>query len=248
MEKFIGQVMIKVFSSLETLNEFAVEKFIALAKEAIEERGQFTVALSGGSTPKSFYQLLASEKFRDKINWKAVFFFFGDERNVPPESEESNFRMANEILFVPLKIDHDKIYRWETDSETAAKVAEEYGERVKFFFRGFPTFDLILLGMGADGHTASLFPFTDALKETDEIAVSNFVEKLDTTRLTVTFPVINKARNVIFLIKGADKAETLKTVLEGNFQPEKFPAQNVKPAGGKLFWLVDDEAAALLQL
>jgi len=240
--------MIKVFSSLETLNEFAAEEFIALAKEAIEERGQFTVALSGGSTPKSFYQLLASEKFRDKINWKAVFFFFGDERNVPSESEESNFRMANETLFVPLKTDEDKIYRWETDFETADKVAEEYGERVRFFFRDFPKFDLILLGMGADGHTASLFPFTDALKETDEIAVSNFVEKLDTTRLTVTFPVINKARNVIFLIKGADKAETLKTVLEGDFQPEKFPAQNVKPADGKLFWLVDDEAAALLQL
>ena len=239
--------MIKTFPSLENLIEFAAEKFVALWKKAVEERGRFTVALAGGSTPEPFYRLLAGEKFRNRVDWETVFFFFGDERNVAPDSDESNFRMASETLFAPLKIDQDNIYRWETESETAAETADKYGESVRSFFGDFPKFDLILLGMGADGHTASLFPFTDALKEADAIAVSNFVEKFDAARLTFTFPVINNARNVIFLVKGADKAETLKTILEGDFQPEKYPAQSVKPADGELFWLIDREAAALLQ-
>ncbi len=235
-----------IFPQIEGLNNFAAKKFIEIGNQAIENRGQFSVALAGGSTPKLLYRLLSSDEFTSKINWKSVFFFFGDERNVLPISEESNFRMANEAFFKPLNIDKDKIYRWETELEIPEKIAEDYGESIEHFFRGFPKFDLILLGMGADGHTASLFPFTKALNETEEITVANTVEKLNTTRLTFTFPVINNAANVIFLIAGADKGETLKEVLEGEFQPLKLPSQNVKPEHGNMFWLIDEQAAKFL--
>ena len=238
--------MLKICPNDEQFNRSAAEKFVEIGNKAIAERGRFTAALSGGSTPKAIYQLLASEEFRNKIDWKSVFFFFGDERNVAADSDESNFKMANENLFTRLNIEKDKILRWQTQLTSAQKIAEDYAARVQKFFRGFPVFDLILLGMGADGHTASLFPFSEALNEAEAIAVANRLEKLETTRLTLTFPVINNARNVIFLIKGEDKAETLREVLRGEFQPEKYPSQNVNPKNGELFWLVDDAAARFL--
>ena len=273
-------MQIKIFPTIEKLNEFAAEKFIEIGIEAIEKRGQMTVALSGGSTPKPLFQLLASDKYKNRLDWKSVFFFFGDERNVAPESEESNFRMANENLFEPLKIKTENIFRWKTELDDAGKIAEDYDKTIRKFFDAgrnppaygkrnpsayadgsdrknpsaygggadgkFPRFDLIFLGMGDDGHTASLFPLTKALNETEKIAVENFVEKLDTWRFTLTFPAINNAENIIFLIKGDDKAETLKEVLEGGLQTEKFPSQKVRPAHGNLFWLIDETAARLL--
>ena len=250
--------MIKIFDDAEQLNRFAAEKFVEIANEAIANNGSFAVALAGGSTPKSLYRLLASDAFKNKTDWSKVFFFFGDERNVAPFDAESNFRMANENLFQPLKITDEKIFRWQTEIKDTEEIAAKYDAAINEFFnlRKSPTaqasvsrrprFDLILLGMGEDGHTASLFPFSQALSETKKIAVGNRVEKLDTTRLTLTFPIINQAANVFFLVKGADKAETLRTVLQGEFQPEKFPSQNVKPVDGNLFWLVDREAARLL--
>ena len=241
--------MIKIFPNSDELNFFAAEKFVEIANKAIEENGRLTVALAGGSTPKSLYQLLSSGNFKDQMNWTKVFFFFGDERNVLPGDAESNFRMANENLFLPLHISVENVFRWQTELRNTEKIAENYEESAKFFFAlndELPRFDLILLGIGEDGHTASLFPFTEALRETKKIAVANSVEKLATTRLTLTIPVINNAANVIFLVKGADKAETLQTVLEGKLQPEKFPAQSIKPENGELFWLVDEQAAALL--
>ncbi len=250
--------MIKIFPNIADLNNFAAEKFVELADQAIKEHGQFTVALAGGSTPKSLYQLLASKTFRDKIEWSRVSFFFGDERHVPPDDPQSNFRMANETLFQPLKILKKNIFRWIAEEKFAEIVADDYELWIWKVFTDKelhteedgddePSFDLILLGMGADGHTASLFPFTEALRETDKIAVANYVEKLQTTRLTLTFPVINNAANIIFLVAGADKAAILHEVLEGEFEPEKLPSQSVKPNNGKLLWLVDDKAAALLQ-
>lgn len=237
---------INFFQTIEELNNFAAEKFIETGNLAIKKRGQFSVVLAGGSTPKSLYQLLSGDKFKNKINWKSVFFFFGDERNVLPDNDESNFKMANENLLQPLKIDSDKIYSWETGREVPEKIAEDYQSSIQYFFRGFPKFDLILLGMGDDGHTASLFPFTKALDETEKIAVENWVEKLETWRFTLTFPAINNAKNIIFLVKGEDKADTLKEVLEGELEPQKFPSQNIKPANGKLLWLVDSTAAERL--
>lgn len=242
--------MIKIFPDVEKLNEYAAGKFVEIAAAAIKERGKFSVALSGGSTPKALHKLLAGDNFKRVIDWQDIFFFFGDERNVAPDDAESNFRMAKETLFDPLNIREDKIFRWQTELMDAKVIVENYRLKLRNFFElteeTLPRFDLILLGMGDDGHTASLFPNTEALRETEKIAVSNRVEQLDTTRLTLTFPVINNARNVIFLVKGADKAGTLKNVLEGDFQPGKFPSQTVKPTNGELFWLVDEPAAQLL--
>ncbi|MDQ3180582.1 MAG: 6-phosphogluconolactonase [Acidobacteriota bacterium] len=238
---------IKIAQDLSELNILAAEKFVSIGNQAIEKSGQFTVALAGGSTPKLLYQLLAGDAYKNRIDWKRVFFFFGDERNVLPTDEDSNFRMANENLLKPLQIPEENIFRWQTESKDAA---ENYEETIRKFFdlteTKFPRLDLILLGMGEDGHTASLFPFTEALTEKSRIAVENWVEKLDAKRFTLTFPVINNASNIIFLISGASKAEVLREVLEGEFRGEKFPSQNVNPTGGNLIWLIDTDSARIL--
>jgi len=243
--------MIKTFHDAEQLNSFAAEKFVEIADASIRSGGIFTVALSGGSTPKSLFQLLSSDEYKNKVDWSKVFFFFGDERNVALDGKDSNFRMADENLFAPLQIPDANIFRWNTEAEDAQLIAEDYETAILVFFslsdeELFPRFDLIFLGMGADGHTASLFPQTQALKETKRNAVANRIEKLDTTRLTLTFPAINNAANLIFLVKGADKAETLREVLQGEFQPEKYPAQAVKLNDGKLLWLIEKKAAEFL--
>lgn len=233
---------IKVFDNLKSLSRFAAEKFIKIGNDAIEKNNKFTVALAGGSTPKMLYKLLACNEFRSNIDWKKVFFFFGDERNVAPDLDDSNFKMANESLFQPLHISNENIFGWQTELENADEIAEDYEKKI----RDFLPFDLILLGMGDDAHTASLFPNTEALNETEKIAVANFVEKFDAYRLTLTFPVVSKAANIIFLVSGENKAEALRKVLQGEFQPDDFPAQNVKPENGNLWWLVDEAAAKLL--
>ena len=250
--------MIKIFDKTELLNDFAATQTVETARVSIRSKGNFTIALAGGTTPKALYQLLGSEKFKKEIDWRQTYFFFGDERNVPPAANESNFRMANENLFTPLKIADENIFRWKTERQDAEIIASNYELTIRDFFDSkremmddsdkieFPRFDLILLGMGNDGHTASLFPFTNALAEKEKIAVANLVEKLGTTRLTLTFPIINNSRNVIFLVNGTDKAEALRAVTQGEFQPELFPAQNVKPIDGSLYWLVDKDAARLL--
>jgi len=250
--------MIKIFPNFDELNLFAAEKFVEIAHKAVEKDRRFTVALAGGSTPKSLYQLLASDKFKNQIDWTKVFFFFGDERNVSPDDAESNYRMAQESLFAPLKIADENIFRWKTEVKNAEIIAVNYELAIWKFFEGkeefivttddsdFPRFDLILLGMGADGHTASLFPFTQALEENKKIVAVNWVEKLNTNRLTFTYRAINNASNIIFLISGESKAEALKKILEGEYQPEKYPAQAVKPHGGNLFWLIERRAAQLL--
>ncbi len=243
--------MIKKFLNITELNDFAAAKFIEIGNSAIESNGRFAVALAGGSTPKALYRLLATKEFSSRIDWEKVFFFFGDERNVAPDDEQSNFRMANENLLQPLQIPAANIFRWQPELGDAEKTADKYQAAIVHFFDlangELPRLDLILLGMGDDGHTASLFPFSSALNETDKIAAANPIEKLNTTRLTLTFPAINNAANVIFLVGGAAKAGALKEVLEGAPQPEKFPSQNVKPTNGELFWLVDAPAAQFLK-
>ena len=242
--------MIHIFPNINELNVFAAEIFIEIGNKAIQSNGRFTVALAGGSTPKSLYCLLSSAEYKNRIEWKNIFFFFGDERNVPPDDEESNFRMANENLLEPLQIPEKNIFRWRTEFENAKKIAENYEQNLQDFFdleeNEFPRFDLILLGMGDDGHTASLFPFTEALNEREKIAVANRVEKLKTIRFTLTFPAINNAANIMFLVSGSSKAGVLKKVMEGEFQPEKLPAQAVKPNNGNLFWVLDNQAAQFL--
>jgi 6-phosphogluconolactonase len=228
------------------LNALAAAKFIDIAKGAITNNGRFTVALAGGSTPKSLYRLLAGAEFKDKIDWLKVFFFFGDERYVPPTDPESNYRMAKENLFDLLEIPSENIFRWPTGETTPQITADKYEKTLRSFFTASQPLDLALLGIGADGHTASLFPFTPALHENSRLAVSNWVEQLATHRLTMTFLMLNSAANIIFLVAGDEKALALKQILEGDLDPEKYPAQGVKPDRGHLYYLLDEAAARLL--
>ena len=233
---------IRISDNPDELSAQASEFFVETANKAINRNGRFTVALSGGSTPRLLHQKLVSAP----LDWKKIFFFFGDERNVPADHPESNFRMAFETLFHPLNIEHANIYRWQTEIGNPLEVAINYAFRTATFFVDFPRFDLILLGLGTDGHTASLFPQTEALKETSDIAVANWVDKLGEDRFTLTFPVINNAANIAFLVSGKEKAATLKDVMEGEFNPKHLPAQSVSPANGTLNWFADKAAASLL--
>jgi 6-phosphogluconolactonase len=228
------------------LAEKAAQLFFTIAQEAIEQRARFTVALSGGSTPRAVNHQIAS-RFATKLDWTRVFIFFGDERPVPPDHPESNYRMARESLLLRVPVPPANVHRMpaELPSDLAAS---EYESQLRDFFsqpEGFPVFDLIFLGMGDDGHTASLFPRTAALQESRRWVVKNRVEKLNTDRITLTFPVINRARHVIFLVAGGAKAFALKQVLEGAPDPALYPSQSVHPEG-RLTWLVDRTAAAEL--
>jgi 6-phosphogluconolactonase len=227
-------------------NIVAAAKFIKIAGASIRDRGWFTIALAGGSTPKSLYRLLAGAEFKDKIDWQRVIFFFGDERYVPPTDAESNFRMVSENLFDLLGIPSENIFMWPTGEATPQIAADKYEDTLRSFFEASGRLDLALLGMGADGHTASLFPFTPALRANSRLAVSNWVEKFATYRLTMTFTMINSAANIIFLVAGEEKAPAVKEILEGEYNPEKCPAQGIDPEDGNLYWLVDKAAAGRL--
>jgi len=240
----VRQILIK--KDLDELSVAAATLFIEIARQAIEVRGQFAVALSGGTTPASLYRLLASEAYCDSIDWKRVFFFFGDERYVPETDPESNYRMVKETLFTALPLHSDSVRPWPMFEEVPEKIADGYEDEMEHFFGGDPRFDLVLLGLGDDCHTASLFPGTTALRVTDRSAVPNWVEKLNAFRLTMTFPVFNTAARVIFLVSGQSKARAVATVLEGDFRPDDFPAQFVNPEG-ELYWLLDEAAASRLE-
>ncbi|MEZ5425976.1 MAG: 6-phosphogluconolactonase [Pyrinomonadaceae bacterium] len=242
---------IRVLSDLSAVSRAGAEEFLTVGNRAIGREDRFAVALAGGSTPRELHRLLAGDEFRGEIDWSKVFFFFGDERDVSPDSIQSNFLMAKETLFDPLEIAPENINRWPTEILDPIETAGCYQKRIIQFFElqtgQFPRFDLIFLGMGDDGHTASLFPHTEALSETEKIAVANPVEKLDSYRLTLTYPAINGAVKLVFLVSGEKKAKTLTQVLEGDYQPDRFPSQAVKPSDGDLLWLVDEAAAALLK-
>jgi len=237
-----------VSKDISELSTRAADKFVDISKESIAASGRFTVALSGSSTPKALFRLLSSDIYKNKVDWSSTLFFFGDERNVHPDADESNFRMANENLFTPLGISDEKIFRWRTELEDPSAAANDYEAKLRSTFdTKMPIFDLIFLGMGSDGHTASLFPHTMALDETGRLAVANTVPQMNTTRLTLTYPVINAARNVAFLIAGADKADTLAKVIESDADLHELPSCGIDPKNGRLFWFVDSAAAAHLK-
>lgn len=228
------------------LAQKAADTFRQMAQETIAQHGRFTVALSGGSTPKAMFALLASEPYRNEIDWAHVYIFWGDERCVPPEHPDSNYRMTNEALLSHVALPPQNVFRLhgEDDPATAARA---YSAELRQFFQtaSSPRFDLVFLGLGADGHTASLFPGTTALHAgANEIAVENYVEKLKTYRLTLTAATINQAQTIVFLIGGADKAATLKAVLQGAYQPDLYPSQLIQPVNGTLIWMVDEAASA----
>ncbi len=230
----------------QALAQKAADLFQQMAAENIAQHGRFTVALSGGSTPKAMFALLASESHRNSIDWAHVYIFWGDERCVPPEHADSNYRMTNEALLAKVPMPPQNVFRMHGEQDPA-QAAQEYAIQLQQFFQtdSWPRFDLVFLGMGADGHTASLFPGTAALQvAADVIVVENYVEKLKTYRLTLTAATINQARTIVFLVGGADKAATLKAVLQGAYQPDLYPSQLIQPVNGTLIWMVDDAAGA----
>lgn len=242
---------IRRLSTPQELFQAAGEEVLHSATDAISRRGRFTIALSGGSTPKNLYTLIAANASAS-LPWSQVFFFFGDERQVPPTDAESNYRMANETLLSKVPVPPNNVFRIPTENPDASAVAEAYEKTLQKFFTlqpgEFPRFDLILLGMGPDGHCASLFPETEALQEKSRLVVANWVEKLHTNRITLTLPVLNAARRVAFLVSGSDKAAVLHEVLESNAPGEKYPSKLVRPSDGKLIWFVDRGAASQLSV
>lgn len=247
---------LEVHDTGQTLTRAAAEHVVRIAEGAVTRSGRFTIALAGGSTPKALYTLLGSPEYLPVIDWGRSHVFWGDERTVPPEHQDSNYHMAKLALlsFTSLPVDHIHRMRGEIDPQ---KAADEYEQKLRKFFVGrgqveddndhlYPRFDLVLLGMGDDGHTASLFPNSAALGETERWVVANEVEKLKTWRITLTARAINAAAHVIFLVTGAQKAERLQEVLEGESKPEELPAQMIQPLHGDLLWLVDRAAAAKL--
>jgi 6-phosphogluconolactonase len=237
---------LRVLESSGALFQAAAVEFSSLAADTIRARGKFCVALSGGSTPRSLYSLLA-ERFQQSISWQKIYFFFGDERNAPPDHPDSNYRMAYEALLSKVPVSAENVFRIqaEKDAEVAAR---EYEQTLRSFFHlqasEFPRFDLVLLGIGPDGHAASLFPGSAALDEMHRLVVANWVDKFKTYRITLTFPVLNRARCVMFLASGADKASILHEVFEN--RNANLPSQRVCPAEGRLVWMVDSAAANLL--
>ena len=237
---------IRILPDRAALFQAAADEFVRQANAAIASKGRFTVALAGGSTPKGLYNLLATKA---ALPWDKMYFFFGDERHVPPDNPESNYRMAREALLSKVPIPAQNIFRVPAENPDAAQAAQTYEDTLRRFFppaEAFPRFDLILLGMGPDGHTASLFPGSKALQEKSRWVVSNWVEKFKTDRITLTLPVLNNAAVVMFLAAGEDKTETLKEVLQGTKPGEQFPSKLIRPPNGQLIWLVDQAAAAAL--
>jgi len=235
-----------VFPDLNSLVASAAEQVVTLAGAAIAARGRFAIGLSGGSTPRPLYELLASPAFASRIDWTNVHVFWGDERCVPPDHPDSNYRMARETLLDHVPLPPDNIHRLAGELDPATAAAD-YEAHLRAFFAGDgeagPRFDLLLLGMGDDSHTASLFPGTAALGETERWAAANYVEKLDAWRLTLTPPALNAAAEIMVLVSGASKADAFHAVLSGPTDPDKYPAQVLNPNNGRLRWLVDSEAA-----
>jgi len=252
--------MVRIYRGPEELALKAARRFARLADQYVVGCGRFTVALSGGSTPRSMFSLLAADPFLDTVPWASIYFFWGDERCVPPDHQDSNYRMASETLLSKVPAKPENIFRIPAEMEDPERAAQEYAATLtRFFLAGpgatrtgtaplsnVPRFDLILLGMGPDGHTASLFPHTTALQAGEKIVVANYVEKFKANRITMTAATINNARNVTFVAAGKDKAEALAGVLEGSYQPDLYPSQLIHPRNGTLLWMVDEAAASLL--
>jgi len=233
------------------LAEEAAQRFATLASAAIEARGRFVVALSGGSTPKVLLGLLAQPPYRDALAWDFVHIAWGDERCVPPDDAQSNYRMAREALLAHVPIPALNIHRMPAENPNHEIAAAEYAATLRALFglaaSALPRFDLIHLGLGTEGHTASLFPGSPALRERERLVAAPWVEKLNAHRITVTPPVLNAAREVHFLVAGAEKADIVRDILHAPHNPDELPAQSVAPIDGRLVWLLDTAAAAKLE-
>jgi 6-phosphogluconolactonase len=228
--------MLQTFADAGDLARGAAEHFVARSSEAVAQKGVFTVALSGGSTPKILYELLAAGSFRERIPWSGIHFFWSDERHVAPDHAESNYRMAHEAMLSRVPVPASNVHRVPAENPNATEAALEYEQTIKQVTKqSLPALDLILLGLGTDGHTASIFPGSEVLHETKRLVAAPWVEKLNSYRITMTLPLINNGVSIVFLVSGAEKAAIVKEVLEG---PKKYPAQYVQPTHGELLWLL----------
>lgn len=238
------QPEIKIVADAAELSRVAAAEFEHAVRNAVQVRDRFTVSLSGGSTPRGLYSHLARNAQR--LPWNKIYLFWGDERHVPPDDKDSNYRMVRETLLSQVPIPPDHVFRMQAEESEAGRVAEQYEQTLRQFFGlkpgELPRFDLVLLGLGPDGHTASLFPGSAALQERSRLVAANWVQKFGHYRLTLTAPVLNNAAEVMFLVSGEEKAPALQSVLYGDAPAEQFPAKLIKPEKGRLIWLVDRAA------
>ncbi|HLX57367.1 MAG TPA: 6-phosphogluconolactonase [Ktedonobacteraceae bacterium] len=236
---------IAIYPDLATISQQAAAYIMRIINEAIVTRGRFAIALSGGNTPKELYGLLGSEPYKSQIDWQLVDIFWSDERCVPPDDAESNYNMAHEVLLSHIPIPAAQVHRMPADQPDRDAASLAYTQEMQRVFgtNGIPGFDLLQLGMGPEGHTASLFPHQPSLHETERLVMPVSVPKPPPDRLTFTPPILNAARNVLFLATGADKADALHAIIEGEHNPDEYPAQIVRPPKGEVTWMVDSAIA-----
>jgi len=242
---------IRILADGAAIAKRAAQEFVRAAAAAVQQKGIFNVSLAGGSTPKALYTLLATDAaLRSQVPWDKMHVFFGDERHVAPDDPDSNFRMATEAMISKSPLKPEQVTRIKGEYPDAEQAALEYEKVLREYFklkdREYPRFDLVLAGMGNEGHTLSLFPGTKALYADGRVVVRNWVGKLYTERITLTAPAASNAARIVFMVTGADKAPALKAVLEGPYEPEQLPAQLLQPKNGKLLWLVDAAAGGML--
>jgi len=242
---------IRILADGAAIAKRAAQEFVQAAAEAVRIKGSFNVALAGGSTPKALYSLLVNDPaLRSQVPWDKMHLFFGDERHVAPDHPDSNFRMALEAMISKSPLKPEQVTRIKGEYPDAEEAALEYEKALREYFKvkadEYPRFDLVLAGMGNEGHTLSLFPGTKALHPDGRLVVRNWIGKLYTERITLTAPAANNAALIIFMVTGVDKAPALKAVLEGPFEPDQLPAQLLQPQNGKLLWLVDTAAGSML--
>jgi len=238
--------MIQIFKDIEQLSIAGAELFVQTAQKAIQENGRFTVALTGGSSPVKLYSLLAKKPYAQQIEWDKVFVFWGDERWVPLDDEKSNAKMAFEMLLNHVPVPRNQIFPMWSDQFTPEDFADEYVQSLQQQLGTSLQFDLILLGMGDDGHTASLFPGTDVLQEQSASVKAYYLAPQQMYRITLTAPLINQAKKIAFIVYGSNKAQVLHEVLTGNEELAKYPSQLIHPLNGETFWLLDEAVASSL--
>ena len=237
---------VKVFPDIAQLAQAVADEFINIGNRVYKSKNRFSVALAGGSTPRAVYKLLAKKREVD-FDWSLVHFFWGDERCVHPGLPDSNYKMAYETLISHIPVPESNIHRMMGELKPSL-AAEKYQQELKSFFDDLPDFNLVILGMGSDGHTASLFPGDDAIFDNERWVTESYIPKLDAWRITLTPLIINQAEHVIFMVSGQNKALALKHVLKGPYKPKNLPAQVIQPKSGSLTWMVDQQAAGALNL